>query len=180
MIFDFRFPILIFDFRFPILIFDFRFPILIFDFRFSISYLDFDFRVFVFSCFGGFRFRFSDFHKIVILYIMHKAVMENPCGFRRFWCSIPLENCRFRREKSVVFGVPKPAMEMLSKMKNSEIKPDAVSYNTVLGALSRAGLFEEAARLMKEMTSKGFDYDTITYSSILEAVGKIDLEPFSQ
>jgi pentatricopeptide repeat protein len=59
-------------------------------------------------------------------------------------------------------------------MKTSTIKPDAVSYNTVLGCLSRAGLFEEAAKLMKEMSSKGFEYDLITYSSILEAVGKVD------
>ncbi|KAF9598772.1 hypothetical protein IFM89_031440 [Coptis chinensis] len=30
------------------------------------------------------------------------------------------------------------------------------------------GMFEEAVRLMKEMSSNGFDYDLITYSSILE------------
>jgi pentatricopeptide repeat protein len=67
-------------------------------------------------------------------------------------------------------------MEMLSNMKQSAIKPDAVSYNTVLGALSHAGMFEEAAKLMKEMNVLGFEYDLITYSSILEAIGKVDQE----
>ncbi|XVE88929.1 hypothetical protein DITRI_Ditri19aG0109500 [Diplodiscus trichospermus] len=73
-------------------------------------------------------------------------------------------------------GGPKRAMEMLTKMKNSKIKPDVVSYNTVLGCLSRAGMFEEAAKLMKEMKARGrgFEYDLITYCSILEAVGKIN------
>jgi hypothetical protein len=35
-------------------------------------------------------------------------------------------------------------------------------------------MFEEAAKLMREMGSRGFEYDHITYSSILEAVGKVD------
>jgi pentatricopeptide repeat protein len=63
---------------------------------------------------------------------------------------------------------------MFMKMKDSLIKPDAVSYNTILGSLSRSGMFEEAAKLMREMGSRGFEYDHITYSSILEAVGKVD------
>lgn len=72
-------------------------------------------------------------------------------------------------------GVPQRAVEMFTKMKSSKkVKPDSVSYNTVLSCLSRAGMFEEAARLMKEMRVNGFEYDLITYSSILEAVGKID------
>lgn len=67
-------------------------------------------------------------------------------------------------------------------MKNSGIQPDAVSYNTVLGALSNAGMFDEAVKLMKEMTSKGFSYNLITYSSILEAMGRVDedCKPFIQ
>ncbi|CAH9093054.1 unnamed protein product [Cuscuta epithymum] len=72
-------------------------------------------------------------------------------------------------------GSTKPVIDMFMKMKESrDIKPDAVSYNTVLGCLSRAGMFEEAARLMKEMNVNGFEYDVITYKSILEAVGQID------
>lgn len=68
---------------------------------------------------------------------------------------------------------------MLGKMKTSGIQPDAVSYNTVLGVLSNAGMFEEAVKLMKEMSSKGFSYDVITYSSIVEAVGRVDeCKPF--
>ncbi|KAF9626583.1 hypothetical protein IFM89_036098 [Coptis chinensis] len=35
-------------------------------------------------------------------------------------------------------GGPNRAMEMVMKMKNANIKPDSVSYNTVLGCLSRA------------------------------------------
>ncbi|VFR02593.1 unnamed protein product [Cuscuta campestris] len=72
-------------------------------------------------------------------------------------------------------GSTRPAVDMFVKMKESgDVKPDAVSYNTVLGCLSRAGMFEEAARLMKEMSVNGFEYDHITYKSILEAVGQID------
>ncbi|KHM98766.1 Pentatricopeptide repeat-containing protein [Glycine soja] len=71
-------------------------------------------------------------------------------------------------------GVPRRALEMFTKMKNSTNKPDAVSYDTILGCLSRAGLFEEAAKLMQEMGSKGFQYDLIAYSSVIEAVGKVD------
>ena len=63
---------------------------------------------------------------------------------------------------------------VFTKMKNSTNKPDAVSYDTILGCLSRAGLFEEAAKLMQEMGSKGFQYDLIAYSSVIEAVGKVD------
>jgi pentatricopeptide repeat protein len=65
---------------------------------------------------------------------------------------------------------------MLSNMKQSTVRPDVVSYNTVLGALSHAGMFEEASKLMKEMNTLGFEYDLITYSSILEAIGKVDHE----
>ncbi|KAK4789918.1 hypothetical protein SAY86_017222 [Trapa natans] len=74
-------------------------------------------------------------------------------------------------------GGPARAMEIFTRMKNNmKIRPDSVSYNTMLGCLSRAGMFEEAAKLMKEMNSEGFEYDLITYSSILEAVGKVDEE----
>jgi pentatricopeptide repeat protein len=65
---------------------------------------------------------------------------------------------------------------MLYNMKQSSIKPDAVSYNTVLSSLSQAGMFEEAAKLMKEMNVLGFEYDLITYSSILEAIGNVHHE----
>lgn len=67
-------------------------------------------------------------------------------------------------------------------MKNSGTQPDAVPYNTVLSALSNAGVFDEAVKLMKEMTSKGFSYNLITYSSILEAMGRVDedCKPFIQ
>jgi hypothetical protein len=37
-------------------------------------------------------------------------------------------------------------------------------------------MFEEAAKLMKEMNTLGFEYDLITYSSILEAIGNVDHE----
>uniref|UniRef100_A0A0A0L8E8 Pentacotripeptide-repeat region of PRORP domain-containing protein n=1 Tax=Cucumis sativus TaxID=3659 RepID=A0A0A0L8E8_CUCSA len=81
------------------------------------------------------------------------------------------ENCG---RSSARTGGPKRAIEMFTKMKESEIMPDAVSYNTILSCLSRAGMFEMAAKLMREMKLKGFEYDSITYSSILEAVGKVD------
>ncbi|XP_047310402.1 pentatricopeptide repeat-containing protein At3g16010 [Impatiens glandulifera] len=72
-------------------------------------------------------------------------------------------------------GGPRQAIDMFRKMqKQSRLKTDAVSYNTVLGCMSRAGMFEEAALLMKDMEAKGFKYDLITYSSILDAVGKVD------
>ncbi|KAJ4843837.1 hypothetical protein Tsubulata_047104 [Turnera subulata] len=63
---------------------------------------------------------------------------------------------------------PNRASEMFAKMKESRFKPAAVSYDTLLGCLSRF-----AAKLMKEMNLKGFEFDHITYSSILEAVGKL-------
>ncbi|CAA6672894.1 unnamed protein product [Spirodela intermedia] len=74
-------------------------------------------------------------------------------------------------------GGPKPAMEMLSRMKTSEVKPDAVSYNTVLGSLSRAGMLEEAARLMKEMRLNGFDYDLINIRRSSRQWGKSTMNP---
>ncbi|KAH9615789.1 hypothetical protein KSS87_003284 [Heliosperma pusillum] len=68
-------------------------------------------------------------------------------------------------------------MEMFETMKSSKLKPDAVSYNTVLSCLSRAGMFEESVKLIKEMDRNGLKYDHITYSSLLEAVGTVDDEP---
>ncbi|KAF9605573.1 hypothetical protein IFM89_017916 [Coptis chinensis] len=65
-------------------------------------------------------------------------------------------------------------MEMFMKMKNANIKPDSYPTTRLRAVLVIFGMFEEAVRLMKEMSSNGFDYDLITYSSILEVVGKID------
>ncbi|RZC56293.1 hypothetical protein C5167_015163 [Papaver somniferum] len=41
------------------------------------------------------------------------------------------------------------------------------------GFLNRAKIFEAAAKLMKEMSSKGFQYDLITYSYILKDIRKV-------
>ncbi|KAK1289560.1 Pentatricopeptide repeat-containing protein [Acorus calamus] len=69
-------------------------------------------------------------------------------------------------------GMIDEAHSMLRTMQEK----DVVSYNTMLSSLSRAGMFEKAAKLMKEMRLKGFEYDRITYSSILEAIGQVDEE----
>ncbi|KAJ4897937.1 Pentatricopeptide repeat-containing protein [Raphanus sativus] len=73
-------------------------------------------------------------------------------------------------------GAAKRAVEMFEAMKRSSggVKPDGVTYNTLLGCFAHAGMFDEAARMMGEMKEKGFVYDAITYSSILEAVGNVD------
>ncbi|KMZ56293.1 putative Pentatricopeptide repeat-containing protein [Zostera marina] len=76
---------------------------------------------------------------------------------------------------STAIGGATEALDMLRWMKEN-VEVDGVSYNTVLSCLSHAGMFEEAAKLMKEMTVLGFEYDVISYKSILEAVGKIDEE----
>ncbi|RXH88579.1 hypothetical protein DVH24_000178 [Malus domestica] len=59
-------------------------------------------------------------------------------------------------------GGPNQALEMFAKTKHSKIEPDAVTYNTILGCKA------------DERDSTGFEYDLNTYSSILEAVGKVD------
>ncbi|GKB34053.1 pentatricopeptide repeat-containing protein, partial [Tanacetum coccineum] len=41
-------------------------------------------------------------------------------------------------------------------------------------------MFEDAAKLMREMRSRGFEYDAITYSSIFDAFGKIAEDPIDQ
>ncbi|KAL4202788.1 hypothetical protein AMTRI_Chr02g265320 [Amborella trichopoda] len=51
---------------------------------------------------------------------------------------------------------------ILNGIARAVIKLDVISYNTVLGVLSRAGMFEEAAKVMKEMSEKGFKYDLIS------------------
>ncbi|KAH0934281.1 hypothetical protein HID58_011398 [Brassica napus] len=72
-------------------------------------------------------------------------------------------------------GAPKRAIEMFEAMKRSGVvKPDGVTYNTLLGCFAHAGMFDEAASMMREMKDKGFVYDAITYSSILDAVGNVD------
>ncbi|CAN6920165.1 unnamed protein product, partial [Brassica oleracea] len=68
-------------------------------------------------------------------------------------------------------GVPKLAIDMFEAMKQSGIKPDGVTYNTLLGCFLHAGMFKEAARVTREMKDEGF---TITDSSILDADGSLD------
>ncbi|KAJ0238439.1 Pentatricopeptide repeat-containing protein [Hirschfeldia incana] len=68
-------------------------------------------------------------------------------------------------------GVPKLAIDMFEDMKQSGIKPDGVTYNTLLGCFLHAGMFKEAARVTREMKDEGFP---ITDSSILEADGNVD------
>ncbi|XP_056843986.1 pentatricopeptide repeat-containing protein At3g16010-like isoform X2 [Raphanus sativus] len=63
-------------------------------------------------------------------------------------------------------GVPKLAIDMFEAMKQSGIKPDGVTYNTLLGCFLHARMFDEAARVTREMKDEGF---AITDSSILEA-----------
>lgn len=63
-------------------------------------------------------------------------------------------------------GVPKLAIDMFEAMKQSGIKPDGVTYNTLLGCFLHARMFDEAARVTREMKDEVF---AITDSSILEA-----------
>lgn len=63
---------------------------------------------------------------------------------------------------------------MFEAVTGSGVQPDGFTYSTLLGCFAHAGMFEEAARMMGEMKDKGFVYDAITYSSILDAVGNVD------
>lgn len=46
---------------------------------------------------------------------------------------------------------------------------EQMMYNTILAALSRAGRFEEALLLLKEMETRGIERDAVSYACAINA-----------
>lgn len=44
-----------------------------------------------------------------------------------------------------------------------------MAYNATLAALSKAGQWQEALLLMREMKTRGIERDTISYASVIAA-----------
>lgn len=51
----------------------------------------------------------------------------------------------------------------------SSIAVECVAYNATLAALSKAGQWQEAIMLMREMKTRGIERDHISFSSVIAA-----------
>ena len=54
-------------------------------------------------------------------------------------------------------------------MQSSGVVPDTRSYTTLMEAYGKAGLCDEAERLLKEMKAAGFIPDIVTYGILVKA-----------
>ncbi len=66
-------------------------------------------------------------------------------------------------------GFGAQAEEVLWSMQKEGLKPDTVSFNTVLAGLVRAGDYLRAQQVYKEMGKQGCPRDYVTYRTMMRA-----------
>ncbi|KAL9666758.1 hypothetical protein QQ045_001097 [Rhodiola kirilowii] len=59
------------------------------------------------------------------------------------------------------------AKELFLDMRKKEISPDVITYNIVFGGLCRAGKWEEAKAMCREMLDHGLEPDVVTFSVLI-------------
>jgi pentatricopeptide repeat protein len=69
-------------------------------------------------------------------------------------------------------GEASKALEMYKKMKKSGLRPNLVTFNTLIDVLGKAEMIFEVQEIVEEMTALGYKPDVITYTSLLPVVGK--------
>ncbi|XP_050920345.1 pentatricopeptide repeat-containing protein At5g18475 [Lathyrus oleraceus] len=84
--------------------------------------------------------------------------------------SYPLEN--FDSNSALVDGLckagkPEDAKGVLAEMKNFGLKPDTVTYTSLINFFFRNGQIDEAIELLKEMKENECEADTVTFNVIL-------------
>lgn len=57
-------------------------------------------------------------------------------------------------------------------MKSSGIRPDVITYNSLVNACVRGGFLPEALEFFAEMKASQLSPNVITYTSLLNALGK--------
>lgn len=60
-------------------------------------------------------------------------------------------------------------MDDIQEIDPSSFAVEGMAYNATLAALSKAGQWQEALLLMKEMKTRGIERDTISYASVIAA-----------
>ncbi|KAJ0591889.1 putative tetratricopeptide-like helical domain superfamily [Helianthus annuus] len=65
--------------------------------------------------------------------------------------------------------------DVLTELKESGLKPDLCSYNSLIKAYGIAGMVEDAVNLVKEMRKNGIEPDRITYTNLIAAFQKNDM-----
>ncbi|XP_050897114.1 pentatricopeptide repeat-containing protein At5g18475-like [Lathyrus oleraceus] len=69
-------------------------------------------------------------------------------------------------------GKPKDAKGVLAEMKNFVLKPDTVTYTSLINFFCRNGQIDEAIELLKEMKENECEDDTVTFNVILGGLSR--------
>ncbi|OMO75480.1 hypothetical protein COLO4_26097 [Corchorus olitorius] len=72
-------------------------------------------------------------------------------------------------------GCVSEAMEIFKAMQSFGLRPNLVTWNGMITGFKQSGQCNEAVVLFKEMHSEGFQPDDITISSVLSAVGDLEM-----
>jgi pentatricopeptide repeat protein len=67
---------------------------------------------------------------------------------------------------------PQEAEDVLREMLRYELKPDVISYTSVINSYAEAHLSDDAARVHKEMIDSGLDPNVVSYTSVMKAYGR--------
>lgn len=69
------------------------------------------------------------------------------------------------------------ARELLLKMQQLNLSPDAITYNTIVQGILLSGDYENATKFLEEMSAKGFSPNSFTFSLLLDLVGTKEKNP---
>ncbi|OMP01613.1 hypothetical protein COLO4_11773 [Corchorus olitorius] len=72
-------------------------------------------------------------------------------------------------------GCVSEAMEIFKAMQSFGLRPNLVTWNGMITGFNQSGQCNEAVVLFKKMHSEGFQPDDITISSVLSAVGDLEM-----
>mmetsp|Transcript_35371 Transcript_35371/g.92858 ORF Transcript_35371/g.92858 Transcript_35371/m.92858 type:complete len:758 (-) Transcript_35371:665-2938(-) len=122
-----------------------------------------------------------EMHNNVLAALTRKAPAEAVLSWiaRMRESSIPLDRvaCNIELKAHVAMGDMNAAVKMLSTMMRGATSgpptPDAVSFNTVIGALaSKPGCADKAERLLTSMLDSGFEANTRSFTEVIVAFAR--------
>ncbi|XP_062093037.1 pentatricopeptide repeat-containing protein At1g79540 [Humulus lupulus] len=68
------------------------------------------------------------------------------------------------------------AYKLLTKLADSGVMPDIVTYNSLINGFCKAGNINGALKLLKDMQLKGLSPDSVTYGTLIDGLQRVDRE----